>query len=151
MKSIILIICLLITTNINSQNIVGNWKILDENNDLKSVVQIYEDNQVYYGKIVLVTYDNVCTTCIGKYKDKDIVDEVILKDLKKQDDSYENGKITDPENGKTYSCYVKLIKPNKLKLRGFIGFSLFGRTEYWYRVSEQEEREFKKITKPKQR
>jgi uncharacterized protein (DUF2147 family) len=35
----------------------------------------------------------------------------------------------DPENGKTYKCYITLEEKNKLKLWGYIGFSLIGRTE----------------------
>lgn len=47
---------------------------------------------------------------------------------------YENGTIYDPENGKTYSCIMTLENDNTLKVRGYIGFSLIGRTETWTRV-----------------
>ncbi len=58
----------------------------------------------------------------------------ILTGLSKNGDEWNGGKILDPENGKTYKCYITLEDKNKLKLRGYIGFSLIGRTEYWYRV-----------------
>jgi len=44
------------------------------------------------------------------------------------------GKIYDPDNGKTYSCKMKLVD-NELKVRGFIGISLFGRTTVWTKKS----------------
>ncbi len=44
------------------------------------------------------------------------------------------GTVYDPDNGKTYSCYISLADPDTMKLRGYLGFSLFGRTETWKRV-----------------
>jgi len=61
---------------------------------------------------------------------------VIVRGLSKEGDEWTNGKILDPKNGKLYKCYIALEEENKLKLRGYIGFSLIGRTEYWYRVVE---------------
>ncbi|HTG01435.1 MAG TPA: DUF2147 domain-containing protein [Nitrospirota bacterium] len=43
------------------------------------------------------------------------------------------GKVYDPKNGKTYSGKITLVSPNELKLRGFIGISLIGRTAVWTR------------------
>ena len=44
-----------------------------------------------------------------------------------------DGKVYDPKKGKTYSGKMTLISPNELKLRGFIGISLLGRTAIWTR------------------
>lgn len=43
------------------------------------------------------------------------------------------GKIYDPRNGKTYSCKITLVDEHTLKVRGYIGFSLLGRTVIWTR------------------
>jgi uncharacterized protein (DUF2147 family) len=48
------------------------------------------------------------------------------------EEAWEAGKIYDPKNGKTYSCKMRLEGEN-LKIRGFIGISLFGRTTVWSR------------------
>jgi uncharacterized protein (DUF2147 family) len=46
-----------------------------------------------------------------------------------------DGKIYDPESGKTYSCKMWLSDDGKtLNARGFIGFSLLGRTEKFTRL-----------------
>jgi uncharacterized protein (DUF2147 family) len=45
---------------------------------------------------------------------------------------WEGGKIYDPNNGKTYSCKMTL-EGNTLKVRGFVGISLLGRTTIWTR------------------
>lgn len=44
-----------------------------------------------------------------------------------------DGQIYDPENGSDYSCKMELVDDNTLEVRGFIGISLFGRTDVWKR------------------
>jgi uncharacterized protein (DUF2147 family) len=43
------------------------------------------------------------------------------------------GRVYDPNNGNTYRGTITLANDNTLRLRGFIGLSLFGRTEVWTR------------------
>jgi uncharacterized protein (DUF2147 family) len=45
------------------------------------------------------------------------------------------GTIYDPNSGKTYKGTLTLVDHNSLKLRGYIGVSLFGRNEVWSRVN----------------
>lgn len=47
---------------------------------------------------------------------------------------WKNGRIYDPNSGKTYKCKLTLVDANTLKLRGYLGVSLFGRNEVWTRV-----------------
>ncbi|HEY0794021.1 MAG TPA: DUF2147 domain-containing protein [Chthoniobacterales bacterium] len=47
---------------------------------------------------------------------------------------WENGTIYDPKSGKTYSCVIERQGTDKLKVRGYVGVSLIGRTEVWTRV-----------------
>jgi len=49
------------------------------------------------------------------------------------DNLWKNGKIYDPDVGKTYSAKATLISHDELNLRGFVGISLLGRTEKWTR------------------
>lgn len=44
---------------------------------------------------------------------------------------WSNGTIYDPENGKTYKCKIWLTRTGSLKVRGYVGISLFGRTTEW--------------------
>jgi len=48
---------------------------------------------------------------------------------------WKDGYIYDPEKGKTYKCKIRLTADGALKVRGYIGFSLFGRTEEWLPVT----------------
>ena len=147
MKNTIATLLLIVSINTFSQDIVGKWKTIDDKRGtVTSIVEIYKDHDVYYGKILLIfntKNKEKCTTCQGKFHNKKLQGVEILRDLVKEEDTYEDGNITDPENGKTYSCYVKLEKSNKLKVRGYLGFSLLGRTQYWYRVTNEEEKQYK--------
>jgi uncharacterized protein (DUF2147 family) len=49
------------------------------------------------------------------------------------ENKWAKGTVYDPKKGKTYSGKVTLVSPNELKLRGFIGISLLGRTAVWTR------------------
>ncbi len=122
-----------------AQSITGKWKTIDdETGKAKSIVEIYKTGDKYFGKIIeLITEknkDGICRTCETEYKDKNIIGLVILKDLVKDDEVYDDGEIMDPKNAKVYSVTLTLLEPNKLKVRGYIGFSFIGKTQYWYRV-----------------
>ena len=49
---------------------------------------------------------------------------------------WKGGTIYDPNSGKTYQCIITRVDANTLKVRGFIGVSLLGRTELWTRVPD---------------
>jgi len=52
------------------------------------------------------------------------------------DDHWSSGTIYDPNSGNTYKGKLTLIDANTLKLRGYIGISLFGRSDTWTRTSK---------------
>ena len=67
-------------------------------------------------------------------RDKPVLNVVLFKHfVYKGDNTWEDGTVYDPQNGKTYSCILKLKDDNSLEVRGFIGFSLLGRTETFTR------------------
>ena len=60
---------------------------------------------------------------------------VIMKDLKyKKKGEWSDGEIYDARSGKTYSLELYMKNVNKLDLRGYLGFTLFGKTTTWTRV-----------------
>jgi uncharacterized protein (DUF2147 family) len=117
---------------------VGLWKTIDdETGEAKSHVRIVEKNGKLYGtveKLLLKPQDTRCTACEGDKKDQLVVGMEILTDLEQDGKYWEDGEILDPNNGSVYSCYIEMESTDKLKVRGYIGFSLLGRTQYWYRV-----------------
>lgn len=120
---------------------VGFWKTIDDStNEPRAIVEIKEVDGKLFGNIIK-TFPKEgdkteCTECSGDKKDKPIVGLEIIWDLKKDGDEYTGGHILDPKNGKTYKAKITLIENGeKLKVRGFIGFSLLGRTQTWLKTS----------------
>jgi len=139
MKKLFFIVLILASYTINAQTIFGKWNTTnDDTGEIDSVVEIYEKDGKAYAKIIEIKDKSrqtaICDLCKGKNKNKPVLGLEILTGLKKDDDEWSGGQILDPRNGKVYKCYIKLVKPNKLKIRGFIGVSLFGKTKYWKRA-----------------
>jgi uncharacterized protein (DUF2147 family) len=141
MKKLTFLIFLLLSTVSFSQSIFGKWESRDEKtNKVDSVIEVYKKDGKAYAKIVEITdkakKEALCTQCEDENKNKPVLGMEILTGLKKDGDEWSGGTILDPRNGKIYKCYIKLVRPNKLKLRGYIGISLFGKTEYMARATE---------------
>lgn len=139
MKKIILLLLITINYTVNSQTIFGKWHSFnDETQEIESVIEVYEKDGKAFAKIIEIKNPDrktaVCDMCKGSNKNKPILDMEILSGLQMNDDEWSGGKILDPKNGKEYKCYIKLVEDNKLKIRGYIGFSLLGRTAYWQRA-----------------
>lgn len=122
-----------------AQDVFGKWKTIDdETGEARSIVEIYQENGKVYGKVIDILNPEkknaVCEECKGKNKNKPINGMVILNGLSKDKDEYSGGTILDPTSGKEYKCYITLENSDKLKVRGYVGFSLLGRSQYWHRV-----------------
>ena len=120
----------------------GLWKTIDDvTGKERSIVRIVEVNGEFQGKVETIFErpgddpDHLCDKCKGERKDKPVIGMTILWGLKHDGDVWKGGKILDPDNGKTYSCKMELADNGKeLNVRGFIGISLLGRTQTWYRT-----------------
>lgn len=139
MKRVLMVFFLIgMFTFIQAQSIFGKWKTIDPDtgND-ESIIEVYQKDGKAYAKVIAIINDadrdKTCINCKGKNKNKPILGLDILDGLIEKGDEWSGGRILDPKNGKYYKCYLKLVTGNKLKLRGYIGISLLGRTEYWYR------------------
>src|SRR5215472_7880281 len=120
---------------------VGLWKTIDDNTGKpRGLVRIMEVNGEYQGKVEKIFTapgedpDPKCEKCDGARRNQPVIGMTILWGLTKQGDEYQGGEILDPENGNVYRARMKLIdNGQKLDVRGFIGFSLFGRSQIWLR------------------
>lgn len=119
---------------------LGVWT----NAEKKATFEIYKCGDKLCGKIVSLTIPNDPAT--GKPKtDSQNPDTklrsrprlglVFMQGFKYDDDNkWDDGKIYDPETGKTYSCYMKMESQNTMEVKGYIGFSLIGKSQTWTRV-----------------
>ncbi|HLM43704.1 MAG TPA: DUF2147 domain-containing protein [Archangium sp.] len=121
---------------------VGRWTTIDdETKKPKSVITIYEEGGKLFGKIEKLfrepneEQNPLCDKCEGALKNQPITGMVILRDLKKDGDEWTGGTILDPANGKTYKAKIAVQDGGKkLKVRGYIGMALLGRTQHWVRA-----------------
>ena len=122
----------------NADAILGSWA----NPNGQDHILIYKRGNKFFGKLDWIKVPNDES---GKPKtDKENPDPALrtradlglelLKDFTYDGDNvYEAGTIYDPKSGKTYSCKMT-VEGTQLKIRGYVGISLFGRTEVWTRV-----------------
>ena len=140
MKYILIIVVLFFSLPLNSQSVLGYWKTYTKNNQEQALIKIYKEDGLIHARIIKALDPTlsgmICTKCKGKNKDKPIKGMTIIKNLIKKGRKLYSGYALNPLNGKYYKCRVSFKNENILKLRGYIGFSLLGRTEYWYRVRE---------------
>ncbi len=137
-SSLMLFVFLMMSTAAFSQ-IEGKWKTIDdETGEAKSIVEIWKAKDgLYYGKIIKIfdktKQNDVCDECDKddpRYN-KPIVGMVIIRKMEKvEDNEWDEGDILDPANGKVYDC--KMWRDGKnLQVRGYIGWSLIGRSQTW--------------------
>jgi len=135
----LLLSCSFFSQTVSADAILGTWLTASG----KAKVLIYKEGGKYNGKIVWLktpTYED------GKPKvDKNNPDKTkqnapmlglnLLKGFVFDEDEWEDGTIYDPENGKTYSCTIK-YRDGMLDLHGYIGISMIGRTQTWFRIPD---------------
>lgn len=97
-------------------------------------IEVYKKGSHYFGKTIWAAVPRKDTQNPDKQlRQRDLLGVDLLTHFSYDDGNYVNGEIYDPENGKTYSCKISFSGRN-LKVRGYIGISLFGRTETFERV-----------------
>jgi uncharacterized protein (DUF2147 family) len=118
---------------------VGTWRIIDDKTGKpRSVISIYEQDGKIFGRIERSLRPGVepgtCVKCTDERKDQPLIGMVFMRDLKLVDGEYRDGDILDPDNGSVYRCRLRLVDGGKkVIVRGFLGISLFGRTQTWER------------------
>lgn len=108
-------------------NVTGYWTTIDdETKEAKSVVQIYEYQGKYYGRVVeLLLNPGAKAKIKGSPAIKGLT---IIWDLEKDGKTYSGGEILDPQKGKVYGCEI-WREGEKLIVRGKIAF--LGRNQTW--------------------
>lgn len=142
MKDIVTILIIvfnfLISVNGQDNRVLGKWKTVDDTDGrTKSIVELYMKDGKLFAKVVELlpaATTKVCVNCPGEKSGKSLIEMDIVWNMSPDGNQWSGGQIVDPKNGKVYSCQISLESEEKLKVRGFIGFSLLGRTQVWYRV-----------------
>ena len=97
-------------------------------------IEIYKKGDLYFGKSIWSSTNRKDTKNPNPaLRQRDLLGVELFTNFVYRDGTYEDGKIYDPESGKTYDCKMSFIG-KIVKVRGFIGISLFGRTEIFERL-----------------
>ena len=119
-----------------ADDVVGVWLT---GGDEPAKVQIYKSGEKYYGKIVWLQNVVAGEPMVDRNnpdqnkRKQPIIGLIIMRAFEFDEDEWDDGTIYDPENGKTYSCRLTFKDANTLRVRGYVGIPLFGRTEIWTR------------------
>lgn len=160
MKNEILLITLVVcgflqvcNTNLSAQTkntpaedaIIGLYFVYEESTKEESKISIQKDaDGTYYAQVAWMKQPNMPDGSPKKdFKNPNVAMRevhadriVIMRGLsynpsKKE---WENGKVYNPLNGKTYKSYMEFVAENKLKVRGYLGISMLGKTMYWTKI-----------------
>ena len=141
-KLIALLLALLPLSAFAQDTPVGKWRTIDDRTGkVKSIVEVYETtNGTLAAKVLQVLNSDkgphpLCDACKGENHNKPIEGMVIAWGLRKDGgNTWDGGKILDPKNGKVYSAKMTPTEGGaKLEVRGYIGFTLIGRSQTWIR------------------
>lgn len=119
---------------------LGVWWTKDQ----KAKVELFENGSNLEGKIIwLKEPDENGKPKIDihnpdeKLRSRPILNLVFLTGFKKSkgEDKWIDGAIYDAQSGKTYTAWIKMVDEKNMQLRGYVGISLFGRTEEWTKVA----------------
>lgn len=123
----------------NPGDILGYWKT----GDGKAIIQIYQKEDKFFGKIVWLAEPKDPETGQPKKDTKNEKEALRSRSIMGMENLsgfkyaekgvWDNGEIYDPKSGETYSCTIKMPDHNTLEVRGYVGISLFGRTDTWKR------------------
>lgn len=137
---ILILLCFTLPALASPTSVEGTWMTIDDKtNEPKSVVRLWIEQDELKGQIVEILNpakkNDLCTECGGSRKNQSIEGMVFIWGMKKVDDAWEGGRILDPNNGKEYKAIIRLGNGGRnLDVRGYIGFSLIGRTQTWNRI-----------------
>ena len=127
-------------TSVRLDSVTGYWTTIDDKTGkVRSILHLWESHGVTYGRIEKIFQQpgdtGTCSSCPGQFRNKPILGLTIIWGLEKTGDRvWSGGEILDPHNGKEYRVMLTLANDGRsLRARGYIGFSVFGRTQTWYR------------------
>jgi uncharacterized protein (DUF2147 family) len=121
------------------QSPVGLWKTVDDKTGKpRALVRVFLQDGKYFGKIEQSftpgAENRVCSVCTDERKNQPILGLLIIRNVTLHDGEYGGGDILDPDSGSVYRCRFHLDQGGTvLVVRGFIGFSLLGRSQTWQR------------------
>lgn len=135
------VLCAVAPVRAQNMSPTGLWKSIDEvSGKPTALIRLTDHNGELHGKIEKLfrapdeDQNPKCVLCTDARKDQPIVGMTIVAGLRRKGESYVDGEILDPKNGKIYKSQMTLRDAGrKLEIRGYVGVPMFGRSQIWLR------------------
>ena len=113
--------------------IIGIWLTKDQDR-----ISVYKQEGLYFAKPLVNAKDRHKTDEHNPdpaLRERLLTEVLILQNFEyAKDGQWTKGRVYDPYNGKTYQSRINMPNLRTLKIRGYVGIPLFGRTEVWTRL-----------------
>lgn len=130
MKSLVsAALLLLLTATTTTAPPTGRW--VTESGNLE--IEIAPCEQKLCGKVVQVLANRSMSDPSAEIATPPALGMEILKGFADAGDGEWEGEIFNRENGKTYSCVLRLVDADRLEVRPYVGIHLIGKTQIWRR------------------
>ena len=146
LRSALIVFAMLLATAAYAANDtpVGTWTQVDDaTGKPKSIIEITQQpDGTLQGVVKQVLFSDqglhpICDKCDGDRHNKPVDGMVIMWGVKNDGDVWDGGQILDPKTGKVYKVKLTLTDGGlKLDVHGYIGISLFGRSQVWVRRTD---------------